>query len=147
MDANNRLNDLITVTGRLVELLGRENEALRTHQTTVVHDLLDEKTALSRVYETRFKSLAEHPELLAQTDQDLRDQLVELAGEVEGLMAENAKLLRAAIEANRRVVELIADAVRGQQPSAGTYGSNAVTASDGSNAGGRRVALSLDQTL
>ena len=54
---------------------------------------------------------------------------------------------QASREANRRVVELIADAVRGQQPSAGTYGSNAVTASDGSNAGGRRVALSLDQTL
>ncbi|MEK9753049.1 MAG: hypothetical protein VW338_07550 [Rhodospirillaceae bacterium] len=147
MDANNRLNDLITVTGRLVELLKRENEALRAHKSSVVHELLDEKTALSRVYENRFKSLAEHPELLAETDQGLRDQLAELAGEVEGLMAENAKLLRAAIEANRRVVELIADAVRNQQPSAGTYSADAVTARDGANASGRRVALSLDQTL
>ena len=130
MDANNRLNDLITVTGRLVELLGRENEALRAHKSSVVHELLDEKTALSRVYENRFKSRAERPDLLAETDQALRDQL-----------------LRAAIEANRRVVELIAEAVRNQQPSAGTYGANAATATDGSNAAGRRVALSLDQTL
>ena len=44
MDANNRLNDLIIVTGRLVELLKRENDALQNHKTSVVHDLLDEKT-------------------------------------------------------------------------------------------------------
>lgn len=147
MDANNRLTDLITVTGRLVELLTRENEALRSRQTSVVHELLDEKTALSRVYETRFKSLADKPELLDETDPALREQLRELAGQVDELMAENAKLLRAAIEANRRVVDLIAEAVRNNQPSAGTYGADAVTSADGANAGGRRFALSLDQTL
>jgi len=147
MDANNRLNDLITVTGRLVELLERENEALKTHKSAVVHELLDEKTALSRVYETRFKSLAEKPELLAETDESLRAQLADLAGKVEDLMDENGRLLKAAIEANRRVVDLIAEAVRNQQPSAGTYGSDAVTSTDGSTAGGRRVSLSLDQTL
>jgi hypothetical protein len=147
MDANNRLNDLIIVTGRLVELLKRENDALQNHKTSIVHDLLDEKTALSRVYETRFKSLAENPEVLQETDPDLRAQLQPLAEQVEELMGENAKLLRAVIEANRRVVDLIAEAVQNQQPNAGTYGSNAAAASDGANASGRRVALSLDQTL
>ncbi len=147
MDANNRLKDLITVTGRLVELLERENEALRVHKTSVVHELLDEKTALSRVYETRFKSLAEKPELLAETDQELRDKLVAFAGQVEELMSENAKLLRAAIEANRRVVDLIAEAVRNNQPSAGTYSAYAFTSTDGANAACLSVALSVDQTL
>ena len=147
MDANNRLKDLITITGRLVELLERENNALATHQNQVIHELLDEKAALSRVYETRFKSLAEQPEILAETDHQLRKKLVELAGQVEGLMDENANLLHTAIEANRRTVDLIAEAVRNQQPSAGTYGADAVTSEDGANASGQRVALSLDQTL
>lgn len=147
MDANNRLNDLITITGRLIELLERENNALATHQNQVIHELLDEKAALSRVYETRFKSLAEQPEILAETDHHLREMLVELAGQVEGLLDENAKLLHTAIEANRRTVDLIAEAVQNQQPSAGTYGADAATSEDGANASGQRVALSLDQTL
>jgi hypothetical protein len=147
MDANNRLNDLIIVTGRLVELLKRENDALQNHKTNVVHDLLDEKTALSRVYETRFKSLAENPEVLQETDPDLRAQLHTLAAQVDELMGENAKLLRAAIEANRRVVDLIAEAVQNQQPNAGTYGVNAVKSEDGASSSSRRVSLSLDQTL
>ena len=147
MDANNRLNDLITITGRLIELLERENNALATHQNQVIHELLDEKAALSRVYETRFKSLAEQPELLVETDPLLREKLVELAGQVEGLMDENAKLLHTAIETSRRTVDLIAEAVQNQQPSAGTYGADAATSEDGANASGQRVALSLDQTL
>ena len=83
--------------------------------------------------------------MLQETDPALREQLKELAVSVETLMDENARLLRAAIDANRRVVDLIAEAVRKQQPSAGTYSSEAVTSTDGSNAAGQRVAFSVDQ--
>ncbi|MAH84589.1 MAG: hypothetical protein CBB68_09690 [Rhodospirillaceae bacterium TMED8] len=147
MNPNNKVNDLITVTGRLIEILARENEALSERDIGVVHKLLDEKAALSRVYETRFKCLAENPEILAQTDFELRDQLREVGKHVESLIDKNAKLLRTAIETNQRVIDMIAEAVKEQQPSAGTYGANAVTAQDGAAAGGRRVSLSLDQTL
>ncbi len=147
MDPNNRLSDLITITGRLTELLRRENDALQNRRTKEVHDLLDEKAALSRVYETRFNSFVEKPELLQQADPVLREQLSTLAADVEGLMQENAKLLRAAIEVNQRVVDLIADAVRDQQRNAGTYTAGAVTNLDGTNASGQRVTISLDQTL
>ena len=53
MGANNRLTDLITITGRLFELLEREDNALATRLNKVIHELLDEKAALYRVYETR----------------------------------------------------------------------------------------------
>ena len=43
MDPNNRLADLITITGRLTELLRRENDALQNRRTKEVHELLDEK--------------------------------------------------------------------------------------------------------
>ena len=63
MDPNNRLNDLIVITGRLAELLQRENEALRLRRPKDVHSLLDEKATLSRVYETRYNGIAEHSEI------------------------------------------------------------------------------------
>lgn len=147
MDPNNRLNDLLVITGRLAELLQRENKALREHRAQEVRDLLDEKATLSRVYETRYKGLAEHPEIIAAADLDIRDRLHAMGEKVQILMEENAKLLRTALEANKRVVDLIAEAVRSKQPSAGTYGANAATAEDGVHAASRRMAFSLDQTL
>ena len=147
MDPNNRLKDLIKITARLIELLKRENNALRNHKTEVVHSLLDEKATLARLYESRFKGWAEKPGVLEGTDKNLNKQLGALAKEVDGLIQENGELLHIAIEANRRVVDLIAEAVHAQQPTAGTYSSKAQTSNSGANAASQRVALSLDQTL
>ncbi|MEK9723484.1 MAG: hypothetical protein VW405_08370 [Rhodospirillaceae bacterium] len=147
MDPNNRLNDLIVITGRLAELLQRENAALRSHRAQEVRDLLDEKATLSRVYETRYKGIAEHPEIIEGADLDVRDRL-RIAGEkVQVLMEENARLLKIAISANKRVVELIAEAVREQQPSAGVYGASGRASTAGSTAASQRLAYSLDQNL
>jgi broad specificity phosphatase PhoE len=147
MDSNNRLNDLIVISGRLAELLQRENEALRLRRTKDVHSLLDEKATLSRVYETRYKGIAEHPEIIAEADIDVRERLLAMGNEVKILMDENARLLETAISANRRVVELIAEAVQDQQPSAGVYGSHGGTSRAGSNAAAQRVAFTVDQNL
>jgi len=147
MDANHRLNDLIVITGRLAELLRRENDALKNRRSQEVRDLLDEKATLSRVYETRFKGVLEMPDVLEQADRDIRERLMASGDKVKSLMDENARLLKTAIDANRRVVDLIADAVREQQPSAGVYGANATKSTDGANAAGQRLAFSLDQNL
>ncbi len=147
MDPNNRLNALIAIAGRLIDLLERENEALRSHKTDVIHTLLDEKATLARVYESRYKGLADKTETLNETDPALREELRQGTEKLEVLIKENSKLLEFNIEANRRVVDLIAEAVKAEQPSAGTYSSNAQTSNQGANAASQRVALSLDQTL
>ena len=147
MDPNNRLNDLIVITGRLAELLQRENEALRLRHTKDVHSFLDEKATLSRVYETRYKGIAEHPGIIADADMDVRERLLAIGNKVQSLIDENAHLLETAISANRRVVDLIAKAVQDQQPSAGVYGSHGATSSAGSNAAAQRIAFSVDQNL
>ena len=147
MEPNNRIKDLIVITSRLVELLECENDALRNHKPEVIHALLDDKATLGRVYETRFKGLSEKPEILLETDPILREELRKLADKADQCIQENGKLLHVAIEANRRVVDLIAEAVQDQQPGAGTYSSNAQASTHGANAASQRVALSLDQTL
>ena len=147
MDPNNRLNDLILITERLAELLQRENKALHLRRTRDVHSLLDEKATLSRVYETRYKAVAEHPNIIAGADIDLRERLLAMGNRVQSLFDENARLLETAISANRRVVDLIAKAVQDQQPSAGVYGSHGATSRAGSNAAAQRVAFSVDQNL
>jgi len=147
MDPNNRIEDLILITDRLVDILTRENDALNNHRNDELRGILDEKVTLSRVYETRMQVLADHPELLEDIDTDLRERLGALARQVDELVQENGKLLKIAISVSRRTVELIADAVRDATPSAGTYGAKGTTASGNLNADSKHVSFSLNQVL
>lgn len=147
MDPTNRVNDLIVITGRLADLLERENDALRNRRNKELNDILEEKVTLGRVYESRIMGLTEAEDALDQVDPELRDRLRGIGDKVNGLIEENAKLLKIAIEANRRVVNLIAEAVKASVPSAGTYSPTGAAAPKGHRAAPRNVAISVDRTL
>jgi hypothetical protein len=147
MEPNNRIEDLIMITERLVGVLERENDALSNQRNAELRDILDEKVTLSRVYESRMQVISEKPEILNDVKVELRERLSELGLEVNELIKENAKLLKIAMTVSRRVVELIAEAVRDASPSAGTYGAKGTTDSGVANAESKRPAFSLDQIL
>jgi hypothetical protein len=56
-------------------------------------------------------------------------------------------MLKIAIEANRRVVNLIAEAVKASVPSAGTYSPTGGTGTHDQRGAPKNVALSVDHTL
>ena len=147
MDPTNRVNDLILITGRLGELLERENDALRNRRNKDLNDILEEKVTLGRVYESRIMGLSEHADALNEVDAELRERLRLIGEKVNGLIEENAKLLKVAIEANRRVVNLIAEAVKASMPSAGTYSPSGAAQAQSHRSAPRNVAISLDRTL
>ena len=96
MDPTKRVNDLIVITGRLADLLERENLALRNKENKYLNDILDEKVTLGRVYETRIMGLAEDSETLESVDSELLERLQGIGKKVNGLIEENAELLRVA---------------------------------------------------
>jgi len=147
MDPTNRVNDLIVITGRLADLLERENDALRNRRNDELNEILDEKVTLGRVYESRIMGLTEDEDALNAVDPELRERLRSVGEKVNGLIEENAKLLRVAIEANRRVVNMIAEAVKASVPSAGTYSETGAATPQGHRAAPRNVAISVDRTL
>ncbi len=146
MDPTNRVNDLIVITNRLADLLKRENEALGNRKYSGFNEILDEKVTLGRVYESRIMGLTDDPATLEQVDGELRDRLRSLGEKVNGLIEENAELLKIGIEANRRVVNMIAEAVKASVPSAGTYSANG-EASVEQHAATKNVAITVDHTL
>ena len=75
MDPTKRVNDLIVITGRLADLLERENVALREKQNKELNEILDEKVTLGRVYESRIMGLTEDPEALDNVDKELLERL------------------------------------------------------------------------
>ncbi|MSO93922.1 MAG: hypothetical protein EXQ86_11065 [Rhodospirillales bacterium] len=148
MDPINRIKDLIVITGRLSELLRRENKALRDRRSDALKTLLEEKSTLGRVYETRLQGLIDDEVNFSEIDPGLREQLREAADQVREMMDENAKLLKVAIAANKRVVDMIAMAVKRSMPTAGTYSKKGAVGSDGYGAAAKRnMAFSLDRTL
>lgn len=146
MDAEKRMADLINVTDRLIDVLERENEILRERRHAELSGLLDEKETIARVYQARIMGLQEHPDQLDGVDPDDRDQLRKLATKVDRLINQNARMLEAAMTASRRVVDLVAEALRDTANPAGTYGKGGSTDLS-KRRGTRNSAISLDQTL
>lgn len=144
MDANTRVSDLITISGRLAALLTKENAALRAHDSAAVSTLLKEKETLCRAYEARIRGMDQDDEVeaLKELDDDTRDRLRELGRKVEDLMTENAHLLKAEMEAGRRLLDAFAEAVKETRPGPGTYASNG-----GSAVNPDLSRVTLDQSL
>lgn len=147
MSSETKINDIILITERLADILKRENSALRNRRSQELHALLDDKVTLSRVYETRMQFYNENPNALSDATPELREKLRTMGALTSELLHENAKMLKVAIEANRKVVDMIATAVKNVTPSSGTYRANGITGLSDHKSEVQGIALSLDQTL
>ena len=147
MSSESKVNDIMLIIERLSDVLERENTALKDRKIEDFHALLDDKVTLSRVYETRMHYYNENPEELANIAPELSDKLRTKGANISKLLQENAAMLKVAIEANRKVVDMIAAAVKSATPGPGTYGSNGVTGLPDHKSQVQGMALSLDQTL
>lgn len=146
MDANERLNDLIELTEQLVNLLMQENKALKEKHAGEATALLEKKSELSRIYESRIETLDSAPELLAKADRELVNTLRELGEKVNLLIEENANLLKITIEATRRVVNMVAEAVKEQHPGPATYSANGIAASSDRHSAPQSLAISVNRS-
>ena len=147
MEPNRRIDDFVTITSQLIDILKKENQALKDHQYSDLKELLEDKTTISRVYETKLQTLEDQPDFLTDSDHSLKVRLTSLANEVNKYVEENGLRLKIAIEANRKVVDLIAEAVRETSQKTETYGSSGSNSLSGGRAESKSIAISLDQTL
>ncbi len=147
MDATGKIHDLIEITERLAALLMKENKALGDKNAEEATKYLEEKSNLSRIYESRIKGMMDNPSALAAVDPELRLKLRELGEKVNLMIRENARLLKIAIEANRRVVEMVAKAIEAQQPGPGIYSAKGTANKADVHSAPRNLALSLDRSL
>jgi len=147
MSSESKVDDIMLIIERLSDVLERENAALKDRKIQEVHALLDDKVTLSRVYETRMQYYNENPDELTNVSPELRDKLSTVGANISKLLQQNAAMLKVAIEANRKVVDMIAAAVKSATPGPGTYGSNGVPGLPDHKSQVQGMALSLDQTL
>jgi|GEM_PF-1961733 len=116
-----KIQDLAIISEKLVDVLKRENAALKAGEVSDFHVLADEKTALSRIFESRLQGLTSDKVDLSTIDPDLRTRMRDVAEQIGALMEENGRRLRTSIAANKRVVELIQSAVKDSRPGPSVY--------------------------
>jgi flagellar biosynthesis/type III secretory pathway chaperone len=149
MDASRRVSDLIVISERLADFLAMENRALRAGRFDETRALVEQKDELSRAYESRIKGLAEHAgaEAIGAVEPALREQLRTLGSKVQELSRENARLLKIAMEVNRRVLNEVAQAIKAGQPGPGTYSRTGELASGAFRASPVNTPISLNKSL
>jgi len=147
MDLSEKLLGLIEITERLAELLHKENNALRERRADEAVQYLDEKNELARIYESRVKGLPNNPDIMDEIPSELRERLRQIGEKVNLLVEENGRLLKITIDANRRVVELVAEAVKTQKQGTGIYSANGLADGGKRSSAPQNMAISVNQTL
>jgi peptidoglycan hydrolase CwlO-like protein len=143
MDMTARVNDLIFICERMIEILSKENTALKKHEGFQIKEKLEEKTQLSLFYERHMKSIQKKPGCFKEVDEDTRNTLRELGKEMQDLLDENGRLLKVAMESNRKFLTRVAEAAQEHAPHSGNYANNAKAGPQGTYA----APVSLNQEL
>lgn len=136
-------DSLIRVTERLSSLMETEVDLLRGNRARDIKALQTDKESLTAVYQRLMSDLHDTPDALSGIDDGRRSALRRAADRLEASAVGNSIALRTAVEANTRLMEAIADAIRNRSNENSTYGANAQM---GQNAGAP-LTVSLNRTL
>lgn len=146
MDINDRITDTMTLAEQLVKVLEHENDLLKHDETEELSGLVNEKTELSLIFEKSYKALIEQEEDLKEADENLRDDLRDVAERLDKAMNENGRLLQAAIEARQTFLNLVREAAQDNTPKTGAYSASGVV-DNGRGDKKTRASVAYDRSL
>ncbi len=135
---------LIEIASRLIGLMLREVDMLRTMRPQDIAPLQHEKAALTQAFEERIRALAPPHDGFAALAPALRRELASVVIAFNTALMENERALAAARGAHERVLRLIVDAVAESQASHTAYSMTGRSALPLHPPG---VSLSLDRRL
>lgn len=136
--------DIVWACTHLCELLEYENEALAAHDTTAVRELAENKAALARIYEQAVAPMADEPELVDTLEPEQKEELMGLGNRLKELVEENARRLKAEMEAYQMLMDAVVNAVKTTKTGTVTYGRAGVVEGHAAN---ETNSLSFNQTL
>lgn len=135
------MRELLAVAGRLVVIMRKETEALRSAALGAVPALIAEKGELVQRYASLVKSFGADAETAGALTEAVRDELRETFAAFDAAARDNERALSAAREANERVLRAVVEAAEAQRPRAQGYGRTGMSAAAPRAAGGISVAI------
>lgn len=108
--ATGLVGEMVLATGKLVATLEAEVDALKRGDIASLDHTRTDKARLFRNYEARLQAMKSQPALRASVEPAVKEELEEATRKLQRAIDSNVAQLRAAAEANRRLVEAIARA-------------------------------------
>ncbi len=107
IDVSKNADEIKYISERLIEILKEEGKSMSGRDyLNFPQKLLDEKLQLSRLYERHFNILVENK--FNGLEDDIKEELREVATELDEVMEDNAKKLKVNIEVTQITVDGIA---------------------------------------
>lgn len=147
MNASARAGDLIEVASRLVALMEREIAMLREMKVAGIGERQSEKERLVQAYLEHSRALEQAPGQLATVAPAIRQELQQTLERFQAVAGENARVLRAARDANGRLVTAIVDAVNRKRRQTATYTRAGTLNGRGAGEAQPSIPLAVDQRL
>ncbi|MGE0754467.1 MAG: hypothetical protein AB7L92_04840 [Alphaproteobacteria bacterium] len=122
-EAQLRVQDVVTLTARLAQILAEEVDLLSSMKVSKIADLQKEKLFLISALEAQKKLLGKHPHLKDTIPSQDKQDLEEVMRVFNDIMEENHHKLQVARKVNEKIVQAITDVVRESTRSA-AYGVN-----------------------
>jgi len=121
MTRNERVRDLLAITGQLIACMDKEINLLRAMRPTEIQSLQADKRALADAYEAHFTALRSPEGGGDPISPDLLDELTEATERFQSVLAENARALVVVKDVNDRVLKAIVEAVERDRVEAAGY--------------------------
>ncbi len=109
---NFKMQDVITLTARLAQLLAEEVDMLGDMKIKKIEALQQEKIFLTNALEAQRKLIERHPYMLGSIPSRDKADLESVAAVFQDILEENHRKLLMAKEINHKVVQAITDVVK-----------------------------------
>jgi len=147
LEAKERIEDLLFIAKHLIEILEQENAALVEGRNSVVGDLVDQKTKLSRAYEIRVLGMDQPDQDYSKVEPALIEELKTLSSRLQELVVINERELKINIEVGKRYMDVVAESVKAATPNAGTYGAQGTSEREEHNRKSKTASFAIDENL
>ena len=111
METTTKLDDMIAITGRLIDLMDKEIEMLRSMRPQEIGALQKDKVSLALAYERHMQELREDPSMLTTAKPRLKAEFKRITGRFQEVLNENESALRAVKSVSEKLLNTIASAV------------------------------------
>ncbi len=121
-----RIQDVVTLTARLAQLLAEEVDLLGSMKLKEVEKLQHEKIFITNALEAQRKLLDKNPNMMEKIPSQDKEDLQRVVDVFNDILQENHRKLLLAKEVNHKIVSAIKEVVRDHTTSK-TYGGDGVT--------------------
>lgn len=112
---NGLIENLISVTAGLIDVMNRELEFLNAMQPQDIRDLQAEKEDLARTYESYMTQIKADPRVLKECEATVKNRLANVTSAFQVTLSENERALRAVKTVSERLLNVIVAAVADKQ--------------------------------